>query len=82
MKPIKFKDQNTIVAEDQPPYQALPALKIDSPEGEVISCWKLTFIERLRVLFLRRIWMLLMSFNNDLTPSYLSTKKKDVYTII
>ena len=36
-------------AKDKPGYQPLPALKIDSPEGEVISCWKMSFKERLKV---------------------------------
>ena len=42
MKPIKFKEQNTTFAENQPEYQQLPAFKNDSLQGEVISCWKLT----------------------------------------
>jgi len=37
MKPIQFKHQNVTFAEDQPEYQPLPALKIDSPEGDVLS---------------------------------------------
>ena len=55
MKPVKFKHQNVVFAEDQPEYQPLPALKINSLEGFVITCWKLSFRERLRILFLGRI---------------------------
>lgn len=79
MKPIKFKHQNTTFAENQPEYENLPALKIDSPQGEVISCWGLTFKERIRVLFTGKMWVSLMSFNKPLTPNYLSTKRKDVF---
>ena len=50
MKPIEFKHQNTVFAKDQPEYEKLPALKIDSSTGEVISCWGLTFKERIKVL--------------------------------
>jgi len=80
MKPIEFKQQNTVFAKDQPEYGNLPALKIKSPEGEVISCWGLTFRERMRILFTGKIWVSLMSFNKPLTPSYLSTIRKDVFS--
>jgi hypothetical protein len=39
MKPIEFKGQNVIFAENQPEYQNLPALVIEGHEMEVISCW-------------------------------------------
>ncbi|MEN6566771.1 MAG: hypothetical protein ABFC57_10760 [Veillonellales bacterium] len=81
MKPIKFKHQNIIFAENQPEYQPLPALKINSEQGEVISCWGLSIKERLIILFTGRVWVSLMSFNKPLTPSYLSVKRKDVYSI-
>ena len=80
MKPVEFKHQNTVFAKDQPEYQPLPALVLDSPIGEVISCWKLSFRERLRVLFLGRIWVSLASFKKPLTPSYLATNRKEVYS--
>lgn len=78
MKPIEFKEQNVVFAKDQPEYQPLPALRYDNPQGEVVSCWGLTFRERLRVLFTGKIWVSLWSFKNPLTPSYLTTKKKEL----
>jgi len=80
MKPVEFKHQNIVFAKDQPEYQPLPALKLSTVEGEVISCWKLSFRERFRILFLGRVWLSLMSFNEPLTPSFLSTKRKEVFT--
>lgn len=80
MKPIEFKHQNTVFAKDQPEYQPLPALKLDTPTGEVISCWKLTPKERIKIIFTGRIWLSLMSFNKPLTPSYLAVNRKDVYS--
>jgi len=82
MKPIEFKHQNVAFAKNQPEYENLPALKIDSSEGEVISCWKLSFKERIKVLFTGKIWMSLMSFNKPLTPSYLSVNRKEVYSLL
>jgi len=79
MKPIEFKEQNVVFAKNQPEYQPLPAFKIDSKQGEVISCWHLSFFERLRVLLTGKIWVSLMSFNTPLTPIFMSTKKSDMF---
>lgn len=80
MRPINFKHQNVVFAEDQPEYQPLPALKFDTPQGEVVSCWKMTFKERIKVLFTGKVWLSLMSFNKPLTPSIVAVNRKDVYT--
>jgi len=80
MKPVEFKHQNIVFAKDQPEYMPLPALRIDSPQGEVVSCWKMSFKERMKVLFFGRVWLSLMSFNKPLTPSYMSVNRKDVYS--
>ena len=78
MNPIEFKEQNVVFAKDQPEYQPLPAFRNNSPQGEVISCWKLSFRERLRILFTGKLWVSLCSFNKPLTPSFFTTKKSDV----
>lgn len=80
MKPVKFKHQNVVFAEDQPEYTPLPALKIDSPNGEVVSCWRLSFLERIKVLFTGRVWLSLMTFGKPLTPSYISVNRKEVFS--
>jgi len=79
MKPIKFKESNITFAENQPPYIPLPAFKNESQEGEVISCWQLSFTERLKVLFTGKIWLSLLSFNKPLTPSLLTPNKYDIF---
>lgn len=81
MRPIEFKHQNIVFAKDQPEYIPLPALKIASNEGQVISCWKMTLVERIIVLFTGKVWLSLMSFNKPLTPSFLAVKRKDVFSI-
>jgi len=78
MRPIEFKEQNCIFAKDQSEYLPLPALKLDTERGDIVFCSYLTFRERIRVLFTGRIWVNLLSFNRPLTPSYLTTKKKDL----
>jgi len=78
MIPKKFPEANVTFAKDQPEYNPLPAFKNASPEGEVITCWKLSFGERLRVLFSGEIWMCLLTFNKPLSPTVLTTNKKDI----
>ena len=81
MKSVEFKQQNVVFAKDQPEYTPLPALKIDGPEGYVVSCWKMSLKERIKVLFCGRVWLILMSFNKPLTPSFMSVNRKDVYEL-
>ena len=81
MKPIEFKEQNVVFAKDQPQYQPLPAFKNKTLEGEVISCWQLSIIERLRILFTGKLWVSLMTFNKPLTPSYFTTLKSEVLEV-
>jgi len=80
MKPVEFKHQNIVYAKDQPEYQPLPALKIGNPNGDIVSCWKLSAKERIKIVFTGRVWLSLMSFNQPLTPSYLSVNRKEVYS--
>jgi len=78
MTPKQFKEVNVTFAKNQPEYQPLPAFRNDSPQGEVITCWNLTFRERLRILFKGELWLSMLTFNKPLTPSFLTTKKSEV----
>ena len=78
MKPIKFKEQNCTFAENQKQYKPLPCYKSSDIQGQVISCWKFTFWERIRILFGCKLWVSLMMFGKPLTPSFFTTKKSDV----
>lgn len=66
MKPVTFKEQNTVYAKDQKEYQPLPVHRTEA--GIVISCWKLTFKERIRVMFTGVIWYSVFTFNTPLQP--------------
>ena len=81
MKPVEFKHQNVVYAKDQPEYEPLPALKFDGSEGEVVSCWKMSWKERIRVLITGRVWVSLLSFNKPLTPSFLSVNRKEIFSV-
>jgi len=62
MKAIEFKHQNSTYAKDQPEYLPLPSLKIEGKEGHVVSCWQMSFKERLKVLFTGKIWLDLLPY--------------------
>jgi len=76
MKPVKFKETNTIFAKDQPQYLQLPAFK--DAEGRVTVCYHLTIWERLTVLFKGNIWFQSLTFNKPLQPQKLSVKRPDM----
>lgn len=73
MKPIKFKGHNVTFAENQKEYQPLPALKVPSPEGQVIFCMELEDEEILDLVRTGHLWIGVLTFNNPLQPIMLST---------
>lgn len=66
MKPVDFKERTVILAEDQPQYLPLPVF--ESSDGMMISCWKLTMLERLLILFTGRLWLRQLTFGNPMQP--------------
>lgn len=66
MKPIGFPEQNCVYGKDQPDYLPLPAHR--TAEGEVISCWKLSARERIKILFTGKLWWSVLTFNHPLQP--------------
>ena len=76
MKAVKFKEQNVTFAENQEEYSPLPAFR-DS-NGVVVTCWKLSFKERILMLFKGELWHSTMTFNSPLQPLFMSVQKSDV----
>ena len=79
MKPKKFKEANVVFAENQDEYLNLPAHRSGDATGGVISCWTLSFRERLRVFFFGEVWLRLLTFNGPLQPVFLTVDKKDLF---
>ena len=71
MLPVEFPEQTTLFARNQPEYLPLPAY---ADGTEVISCWAMTFKERLRVLFSGAIWVRQLTFGRKLQPQKLQTR--------
>ena len=76
MIPKDFKEKNVVLGNEQPEYLSLPAFK---NEGDVITCWNLSFKERLRILFKGEIWLHVLTFNNSFPPIFLTTLKEDIF---
>jgi len=71
MTPVKFPQQTTVWARDQPPYHPLPAY---TDNQQTISCWRLTYKERLSVLIFGKLWLRQMNFGKPLQPQELMIK--------
>ena len=68
MNPIEFKEQNKIYAKDQPQYLPLPVYEDNEQGGRVFHCWKLTFKERIKLLFTGKLWINVLNFGEPLQP--------------
>jgi len=78
MKPIKFKESNSVFAENKDEYKSLPAF-VDK-DGIVVTCYKLSFIDIVKVIFTGKIWLGVMTFKKPLQPQLLSVNKEDIIT--
>ena len=72
MNPVQFDGSNITFAKNQPPYRPLPA-HCDLKSGRVTSCWRLTIIERLRVLLTGQVWVQVLA-NGPLQPLKLAAR--------
>jgi hypothetical protein len=77
MTPIEFPEQNTVWAAKQEGFNPLPAY---SNERETISCWRLTFRERIRLLFGGVIWLRQQNFQQKLQGQLLQIETPFIKT--
>lgn len=73
MEPIEFYGSNVVIAKDQPAYRPLPAHV--SPDGDVVTCWRLSWWERLKLLARGHLWLKMKTFNAPLQPVLLSVER-------
>lgn len=70
MKAVKFRECNMVYAENQPEYLSLPAHKSD--EGIVTTCWKLSSLDKIRVILTGKVYVQTMTFSKPLQPLKMS----------
>ena len=79
MEPIKFNEANTVYGKGHENlYEFFSALLFE--DGEVVTCLKLSFKDILRLIFTRKLWLCVATFNNPLQPLFISTNKRDIFT--
>lgn len=82
MTPVDFPERNIEIAKNQPEYLTLPAHFAQDREGRAQGrstfCWKLSWRERLKVLFSGRIWQSSLTFGHPLQPQLVSADKPDM----
>lgn len=74
MKPIFFSGANCIVAEHNQHFR-MPARSAHGGCGVVISCWQLTFKDRLRLLFTGKLWVQSLTFGHPHQPLLLTSQR-------
>ncbi len=77
MVPIKFKGYNQEIAKNQDEYLTLPAFVDEN--GLVVSCWKLTWWERIVVFFRGTFWFSQHTFGEKVQPQRPSLKCPLIY---
>ena len=65
-----------VFAKDQPQYRPLPAYRAE--DGTVLTRWRFTWWERLRVLCSGNCYVWTLTFNQPLQPILLDVKKPKV----
>lgn len=78
MELIEFEEQTVIIANNQPEYLPLPAHQFNDERGRIAFCWKMTWRERIKVLFTGLLWQQVLTFNQPLQPQKLETIKPDM----
>ncbi|KKN27450.1 hypothetical protein LCGC14_0864660 [marine sediment metagenome] len=76
MDVIKFRECNVTYAENQVEYLPLPAHRSD--DGRVTSCWRLSFLERIKTALTGRIFLQVLTFNNSLQPLKMLVRKPTI----
>lgn len=72
-----FEHLEVVFAKNQPEYIPLPALPVDDSQ-RIITRWKLTWKERVAILFGRHIFLWVSTFGNKLQPVMLTCDKPAV----
>lgn len=79
MKLIEFPEQTVVIAKDQPPYIPMPSHRFKGDQqGRIACCWKLTLWERIKLLFVGKLWHQILTFDKPLQPQKLTLEKPDM----
>lgn len=75
MKPVAFPEQTVVLAPDQKGYDPLPVHATPAPELIMVSCWRLGWRERLKLLLTGRLWLMQRTLGHPLQPSLITADR-------
>ena len=75
MENIKFEGCNVEIAKNQKEYKTLQAFQ---DEQVTITCYRLSFRERIKLLFTGKLWLGQMNFGKPLQPQLPTVNMSDV----
>lgn len=75
MENIKFEGCNVEIAKNQKEYKTLHAFQ---DEKVTITCYRLSFRERIKLLFTGKLWLGQMNFGKPLQPQLPTVNMSDV----
>lgn len=73
MTAVDFPGANLRLGEHQEEYQTLPAAV--TADGIIVTCWRPTFWECVKLLWTRRVWLHTMTHFRPFQPVILSAHK-------
>lgn len=73
-----FKEVNATYGKDQPEYLPLPAHRMEDATGTVVTCWGMSWRERIKVLFTGHVWLQLLTFNHPIQPQLMTVDKPEM----
>jgi hypothetical protein len=76
---VNFPEVNSTYGKDQPEYLPLPAHRVQDPTGTVISCWRLSWRERFKIIFTGRVWLSLLTFGQPIQPQLMTVDKPEMF---
>ena len=77
MKSIKFQECTEAMGARQSEYNTIYAFVSGEDKDRTIFCWKLTLVERLKILFTGKLWHQVLAFN-DARQQLLSVEKPEM----
>lgn len=83
VSPVLPRYPEIVFAKDQPQYLQLPAAVLGGREGgregRIITRWRLSLYERLKVLLTGNIFLEILTFNKPLQPVRLGTEPSEAW---
>lgn len=82
MNPVKFEGVNVQFADEQPEYNALPALHRKDENGTVVTAWQLSDEELEQLRKTKTIYLQVLTFYKPLQPVFLTVDPTEVGLIV